>query len=105
MGKSEHEVLWSNPSSGETPMGDFMWHINDKYGTRHDSYGHLYKWSIDNVPQFWAEVWDFVGIRASKTWDGHGSQQFEGVSFLRTLCQLQIPLALPKHQLWASCLL
>jgi acetoacetyl-CoA synthetase len=29
------------------------------------SYEDLYRWSVDDIPAFWAAVWDFLGIRAS----------------------------------------
>jgi acetoacetyl-CoA synthetase len=32
-------------------------------------YPDLYKWSVDNVPEFWGDVWHFVGIKASKAFD------------------------------------
>ena len=29
----------------------------------------LYDWSVDNIPDFWAAVWDFLEIKASKKYD------------------------------------
>lgn len=43
--------------------------INEKYDKHISSYDELYNWSIENIPEFWAEVWDFVDIKASKTYD------------------------------------
>ena len=33
------------------------------------SYTDLYRWSVENIPDFWADVWDFVGIKFSKKYD------------------------------------
>jgi len=33
------------------------------------SYGDLYRWSVDKIPEFWASVWDFVEIKASRRYD------------------------------------
>ncbi|GIY53513.1 hypothetical protein CEXT_52111 [Caerostris extrusa] len=31
-----------------------------------NGYHEFHKWSIDNLSDFWAEMWDFVGIISSK---------------------------------------
>ena len=33
------------------------------------SYTDLYRWSVENIPDFWAAIWDFAEIRHSKTYD------------------------------------
>ncbi len=47
----------------------FMALVNERHGTRFASYGELYDWSINNLADFWALVWDFCEIRASKAYD------------------------------------
>ncbi len=61
--------LWRHSNPESTQMFKFMQHINSKYGLDLRDYTSLYKWSVDNVPPFWGEVWDFAGIRASKPFD------------------------------------
>ena len=34
-----------------------------------NEYAQLYDWSISKIPEFWAKVWEFVGIKASKPYD------------------------------------
>lgn len=63
------EVLWRHPDPESTPMWRFIQHVNEKYGLRLEGYPGLYKWSIENVAQFWEEVWHFVGIKASKPFE------------------------------------
>jgi acetoacetyl-CoA synthetase len=43
--------------------------INRKYGKSFTEYTGLYNWSVENIPEFWAEMWDFAGIIASKPYD------------------------------------
>ena len=50
-------------------MYRFMEEVNKKYGKNFGEYGALYEWSVENIPDFWASVWDFVGINASKPYD------------------------------------
>jgi acetoacetyl-CoA synthetase len=46
-----------------------MRHASQKYNLELDTYPTLHRWSIDHVADFWAEVWDFCGIRASRRYD------------------------------------
>jgi len=43
--------------------------VNQKFGLHLQSYEDLYSWSIENVGEFWGEVWNFVGVRAAKEFD------------------------------------
>jgi len=49
-------------------MWTFLQLVNRKYGLNLKRYEELLQWSIDNIADFWGEVWDFVGIRASETY-------------------------------------
>ncbi len=63
--------LWM-PSEAQVKnanMTRFMQFVNGKYGNHFKSYADLYQWSIDCIPDFWAAVWDFVGIKAKKGYD------------------------------------
>ena len=64
-------LLWA-PSQrriNDSNMYRFMQHINQRHGTNFDTYHALYQWSIDNLEDFWAAMWDFAGIKASKSYD------------------------------------
>ncbi|KAL2124807.1 hypothetical protein VTJ04DRAFT_1172 [Mycothermus thermophilus] len=61
--------LWRHPHPEGTQMWKFLNHVNTKYGLDLKDYQELYKWSVDNVADFWGEVWNFVGIKASKPYD------------------------------------
>ena len=47
----------------------FITFVNDKYGKTISGYDDLYQWSVDAIPDFWAAVWDFTEIRASRGYD------------------------------------
>lgn len=47
------------------------------------SYNDLYKWSIENVAEFWGEVWWSTGVRAEKGFDMVGFDRLFGL-----LCQV-----------------
>lgn len=50
-------------------MWRFLEHVNSKYNLDLKDYPQLYKWSVDNVADFWGDVWHFAGIKASKHFD------------------------------------
>ncbi|OTB08054.1 hypothetical protein M426DRAFT_317571 [Hypoxylon sp. CI-4A] len=58
--------LWRHPSPSTTQMYKFLEHVKSKYGVDIQDYPALYKWSIENISDFWGEVWHFCGIKASR---------------------------------------
>lgn len=61
--------LWRHDSPQSTQMWDFIQRLNKKFGLKLATYEELYQWSIENVGEFWGEVWGFVGVKASKDFD------------------------------------
>jgi acetoacetyl-CoA synthetase len=64
-------LLWQ-PSEAQiqsSNMYRFMMLINGRYGTSFDSYDGLYQWSVDHIPEFWKEMWDFASIKASAPYE------------------------------------
>jgi len=43
--------------------------VNERHGTKFTSYNELHNWSINNLADFWALVWEFCQIKASKPYD------------------------------------
>lgn len=73
-GDAHHEVhpgeeLWRHPNPESTQMYDFMTSVNDKHATKLSTYDDLHRWSTDKVSDFWAQAWNYVGIRHSKPYD------------------------------------
>jgi len=64
-------LLWQ-PSEARiqsSNMFRFMTLINQCYGTSFTSYAELYQWSVDHIPEFWRQMWDFASIKASVPYD------------------------------------
>lgn len=47
-------------------MYRFMQDVNHSHGTDFTDYNSLYQWSVENIEAFWAEIWRFKKIKASK---------------------------------------
>jgi acetoacetyl-CoA synthetase len=62
------KLLWkpSEERIKSTNMYRFMNVINEKYNQDFNEYEPLYQWSIENIPDFWASMWEFAEIRASQ---------------------------------------
>jgi len=60
--------LWepSEERIKQANMTRFMGFINKKHSLQINSCAKLYNWSIENISDFWAAMWDFGGIRASR---------------------------------------
>ena len=75
------DCLWT-PSPErvkQTNMYRFMQVVNDTYGQQFSDYDGLYQWSINNIGEFWATLWEFAAIKASRPFDqvvdgGHQNQ-------------------------------
>ncbi len=68
---SDKKPMWTPPPERiqNANMTHFMKEVNEKYGKHFTSYAELYTWSIDNIPDFWATMWDYAEIRASRPYD------------------------------------
>ena len=65
------EPIWTpSPERVEDAnMTRFLAFVNDRHGTRFTGYDDLYRWSVTDIPAFWAAMWDFAGIIASRPFD------------------------------------
>ncbi len=63
--------LWipSEERKRDANITRFMDVVNAPYNLNLASYSDLYNWSVDNIPDFWATVWDFSKIVASRKYD------------------------------------
>lgn len=65
------ELLWE-PSKGiiaNSNMEAFRQHISQKYNLDLKTYEQLWRWSIENIGDFWSESWSFCGIIASSPYE------------------------------------
>ena len=63
--------LW-NPSEERIQQANithFIDEVNARKNLNLGSYAELYQWSVENIPDFWAAVWDFAEIKALKPYD------------------------------------
>jgi len=65
------KLLWepSEERKKDANVTKFMEYVNARLGTDFRSYWQLYEWSVENLSDFWAAVWDFTGIRFSEAYD------------------------------------
>lgn len=63
------QALWVHPAPESSQMWAFMQQVNRDHNLRLKDYKELYQWSIDNVADFWAAVWNFVGIVSSTPYE------------------------------------
>jgi acetoacetyl-CoA synthetase len=66
-------------------MARFMDWAGERHGRGFADYDELWQWSVDELEDFWASIWEFCGVRASKRYErvlrSHempGTRWFEG---------------------------
>src|SRR5689334_21023926 len=72
------KLLWrpSDERIQQSNITRFMNEVNSQRNLNLASYAELYKWSTENIPDFWATVWDFSEIKASR----HSDQVVEDLT-------------------------
>jgi acetoacetyl-CoA synthetase len=79
--------MWEPPSAqrDSVEMARFMSWAAGRRRQAFADYDELWQWSVDELEQFWASVWEFCGVRASKSYNGvlasremPGARWFEG---------------------------
>ncbi|MCK5349804.1 MAG: acetoacetate--CoA ligase, partial [Desulfobacula sp.] len=65
------KLLWqpSEERIKRTNMYRFMNLVNEKFSKNFKEYASLWEWSVDNLEDFWATAWDFLDIKASRSYD------------------------------------
>jgi len=65
------KILWqpSEERVKSSMMYKFMQFVNQRFGMDLKDYPELWEWSVENIADFWASVWDFMGIKASRQYD------------------------------------
>ncbi len=68
-----------------TEMARFSDWVSERHGLAIDGYEGLWRWSVDDLEQFWADIWEFTGVIASKPYERvlasramPGTRWFEG---------------------------
>ena len=65
------QPLWQpSPERMEkTNMIKFIQLVNERFGKQYTNYDELYNWSVENIEDFWALIWELGGIIASKPYE------------------------------------
>jgi len=66
-----NKLLWqpSESTISKARITDFINYVNRKFGKKFGSYKELYNWSVEEIPDFWGAVWDYLEIISSKKYD------------------------------------
>ncbi len=72
------DILWepSEEQIENANMTRFMNFVNQEYSLGISSYEELYKWSIENIPDFWAAMWSLDKLTH---WDKSGGHDFRSI--------------------------
>jgi len=67
----DNKILWQPSESYKenSQMYEFLSRIAAKYYLPDNEYYTVHQWSVENVPDFWAEVWDYCNIKCSKNYN------------------------------------
>jgi acetoacetyl-CoA synthetase len=68
---SSDTPLWE-PSPAElemSAMARFARHVAGRHGVRTAGYEDLWSWSVEHLDEFWASVWEFYDVQASRGYD------------------------------------
>jgi len=67
-------IVWSpnHEAACKPNLTKFTKHISDKFSLELPTYQALQDWSVDDVGEFWSEIWDFCGVVGSK--DGKNAE-------------------------------
>jgi acetoacetyl-CoA synthetase len=63
--------LWA-PSTEQVKHANvtqFIKLVNKKHDLELTSYNELHRWSVENIPKFWADMWEFGETKASQTYN------------------------------------
>jgi acetoacetyl-CoA synthetase len=84
---TEQQPLWtpSEEMRQSSELTRFMAWAGERHGRHFSDYAELWQWSVDELEDFWADIWDFCGVRSSKPYErvlaSHempGTRWFEG---------------------------
>jgi acetoacetyl-CoA synthetase len=66
MAKHSAPVLWEPPGAlvESCTMTRFMRWVEGRHGVRLDTYDELWRWSVEDLADFWSAIWRFFGVDA-----------------------------------------
>jgi len=66
-----HQLLWEPADKYKegSNMYAFLNRMAEKYHLPDNEYDTIHRWSVENIPDFWAEIWDYCSVKYSKTYE------------------------------------
>jgi acetoacetyl-CoA synthetase len=70
-GTPEGKLLWEPPRDKveRSNMVRYMRWLREERGVAAESYDDLWRWSVSEIEDFWASIWDFCGVRAYEPYE------------------------------------
>jgi acetoacetyl-CoA synthetase len=68
---AQPDPLWQ-PSAADierAEMTRFMRWAGERRGQAFSDYAELWRWSVEEIEDFWVAIWDFFGVRASRPYE------------------------------------
>src|SRR5215213_3092005 len=68
---SEGILLWE-PSEGfkeKARIARYMKWLEDEKDLSFEDYAELWEWSVTDLEGFWASIWEYCGVKASKPYE------------------------------------
>jgi acetoacetyl-CoA synthetase len=65
---AQERPLWTPSAEMRegSELARFMRWAGERHGRAFASYEELWRWSVEELEAFWADVWEFCGVHASK---------------------------------------
>src|SRR5258705_2474473 len=69
--RHDRAPLWTPTSEtvGGARMTAFMEWAGGRHGRRFADYTELWEWSVGEVEEFWGDIWEYCGVRASSPYE------------------------------------
>ena len=61
-------TLWEPVSTEKTKMEELTRIINNNHSQSINNYEKLHHWSINHIPKFWEEIWNYCEIVHSESY-------------------------------------
>jgi acetoacetyl-CoA synthetase len=80
------QPMWTPPVEmvENTEMSRFMGWVETRHGRAFSGYEGLWQWSVDQLEEFWADIWEFCEVIASKPYERVlGSHEMPGTAWFQ----------------------
>ncbi len=66
-----NKMLWQPAAQKieNSNMLHYMQYVNQHFDRNFSSYSELYGWSVQDIPDFWASIWDYMQIKHSQGYE------------------------------------